>query len=66
MVEIDNVAPMIKKGGKGDVVLTKLVWELIPDDGGSPEVLVNGTSVGVAQLPGAMPRVEANISARAS
>ena len=64
MVEIDSMAPKTKKGGKGDVVLTRLVWKLIPPDGGSPEVLVNGTSVGVAQLPGVTPRVEANIDAR--
>jgi hypothetical protein len=66
MVEIGSMAPMTKKGCKGDVVLTRLAWKSIPPDGGSPEMLVTGTRVGVAQVPGVTPRVEANICARAT
>ena len=66
MIKIDSMTPMTKKGCKGDVVLTRLAWKLIPPDGGSPEALVTGTRVGVAQLPGVTPRVEANICALAS
>ena len=60
------MAPMTKKGCRDGVVLTRLVGILMPPDGGSLEVLLIGTGVGVAQLPGVTPRVEANICARAS
>lgn len=60
------MAPMTQKGCEEEVVLTGLVGILILPDGGSPEVLLTGKGVGVLQLPGVTPRVEANICARAS
>jgi hypothetical protein len=66
IARIDSMAPMIKKGYEDVVVLTRLLGILMPPDGGSPEVLLIGMGVGVAQLPVKTPRVEANICARAS